>query len=174
MRSGLSAAIATSAMIVAALACVLPPAGCLVIPANVDCPGDCLCYSTPASCPVGCDPTYDILPDGGGTGEFICKNASQVEEDAESLDSGSLPPCPEVDGSILDANAPDAGLPSGACSGTVSCSALVAPPDCPGFVIGWTCSCIAGAWACEITSASTTACAPDAALDAALDDVRGL
>jgi len=167
--SGPVARIPAASAILLGLGCTLPFGACLAPPPNAGCPGDCLCYATAETCPVGCDPTYDILPDGGGTGEFSCRNPPQTGQDAEP-EAAALAPCPAPDGSIPDAAVPGTALPSGACSGSESCSAVVSVVECPGLFDGWTCACIDGTWVCEITSAGTTLCAPDAAMDAAEGD----
>jgi hypothetical protein len=169
--SGLYASKFTAHSMGIVLAASLVSAACLTLPANDACPGNCLCHSTPETCPVGCFPTYDILADGGGTGQFSCLNSAPGALDAQvpEADGTAVPPvCAVQDGAIPDASVPQSDLPAGACSGSESCTALVQALDCPSLVVGWTCSCVSGAWSCEITSAGTTPCAVDAsAADAA-------
>jgi hypothetical protein len=170
VRCGLHTSRLTARSIVVGLAPGLVSAACFALPANDACPGNCLCHATPETCPIGCSPHYDILADGGGTGQFSCLNSAPGALDAQVAEAGNtgVPPvCALRNGAIPDASVPQGDLPTGACSGGESCSALVQAPDCPGLVVGWTCSCVDEAWSCDITSAGTTVCAVDAAaLDA--------
>lgn len=164
MARSRTASISTVIAVVVALAASFP-AACLFLSPNAGCPGDCLCHPTPDTCPIGCEPTYDILPDGGGSGRFSCLNPQPVDA-AMDANAGALPACPQPDGAAFEASVPEVDLPSGTCSGSGSCTATVQVTGCPGLVNGVTCSCVDGTWVCQTTSTGTTLCVTDAAADA--------
>lgn len=143
-----------------ALAGASAPVACITTPANEACAGNCLCFSTQASCPIGCHPYYDIQPDGGGTGQFSCLNTEPAGPEAPD-GTGTPPVCPLPEGSTPAPAIAQSELPSGACTGNESCSANVEAAECAGLVNGWTCTCVDETWVCVQTSMGTTACSPD-------------